>query len=176
MSGEDRALPPAERARFHGHLAKNLMHFGRALRAAGLRIGSDQIALATHAVAAVGVEERDLVYWALAACFVRRREERVVFDEAFELFFRDPFAMSHALAALISRTSIPAPSHATRRRGARADAPAAARRRTTPGAAAGVRRDDARVGGGVAAHARLRGDDRRRGAARARGHSPDDAP
>src|SRR5512140_3716811 len=132
MSGEDRALPPAERARFHGHLAKNLMHFGRALRAAGLRIGSDQIALATHAVAAVGVEERDLVYWALAACFVRRREERVVFDEAFELFFRDPFAMSHALAALISRTSIPAPSHTKAPPRSRRVAEALARTRPPP--------------------------------------------
>ncbi len=56
---------------------------------------------------AVGVENKWDVYWALAACFVRRREELVLFDEVFDLFFRDPFAMSKALGALVSRSSIP---------------------------------------------------------------------
>lgn len=87
-------------------LAGNVMHFGRALRAAGLPIGSGQIADALRALEAVGIESKDTVHAALATCFVRRREERVLFDEAFEAFFRDPFSMSQALAALVSRSAI----------------------------------------------------------------------
>lgn len=122
-------VSPEERARFHGHLGKNLLYFGRALRAAGLPIGSGQIVDATQAVEAVGVESRDVVYWALAACFVRRREELAVYDEAFTLFFRDPFAMSQALGALLSRTSIPDPSQKKAARGSRRVAEAMARAR-----------------------------------------------
>jgi uncharacterized protein with von Willebrand factor type A (vWA) domain len=95
------------RARYKGNLGANLTHFGRALRTAGLPIGSGQIVEATRAVEAVGVENKWDIYWALAACFVRRREELLLFDEVFDLFFRDPFAMSKALGALVSRSSIP---------------------------------------------------------------------
>jgi uncharacterized protein with von Willebrand factor type A (vWA) domain len=96
-----------ERARYKGNVGANLTHFGRALRAAGLPVGSGQIIDATRAVDVVGVENKWDVYWALAACFVRRREELLLFDEVFDLFFRDPFAMSKALGALLSRASIP---------------------------------------------------------------------
>ncbi len=109
MTG-DGALSPDERARFRGHLGHNLMLFARALRAAGLTLGTGQILDAERAVIEAGVETREDVYWALAACFVRRREDLVVFDEAFELFFRDPYAMSQALGALLSRTSVPDPN------------------------------------------------------------------
>jgi uncharacterized protein with von Willebrand factor type A (vWA) domain len=101
------AIDALERARYRGNLGANLTHFGRALRKAGLAIGSGQIVEATRAVEAVGVENKWDVYWALAACFVRRREELVLFDEVFDLFFRDPFAMSQAMAALLSKSSIP---------------------------------------------------------------------
>jgi uncharacterized protein with von Willebrand factor type A (vWA) domain len=107
---DDLPLAPHERALFRGHLGANLMHFGRALRSAGLPIGTGQLVDAARAVAAVGVASREDLYWALAACFVRRREELLLFAEAFDLFFRDPFALSRALAALLSRTSIPDPS------------------------------------------------------------------
>jgi uncharacterized protein len=125
-------LSPDERARFRGHLGQNLLLFGRALRAAGLPIGTGQIADAVRAVEAVGVDAREEVYWALAACFVRRREELVLFDEAFEFFFRDPFAMSQALAALLSRTSIPDPSERKTPSGSRRVREALAQTRPAP--------------------------------------------
>jgi uncharacterized protein with von Willebrand factor type A (vWA) domain len=102
-------LSAQERARFRGHLGQNLLLFARVLRASGLPIGTGQILDAVQAVAAVGVDARDDVYWALAACLVRKREELALFEEAFDLFVRDPFAVSRAMAALLSRTSIPDP-------------------------------------------------------------------
>lgn len=93
---------------FRGHVEENLLHFGRVLRAAGLPVGTGQILDAVRAVEAVGVETRAGVYWALAACFVRRREELVVFDEAFQLYFREP--PDHKVdyfADFIAKSSIP---------------------------------------------------------------------
>jgi len=100
-------MSAGERSLFRGYFGRNLLHFARALRIAGLPIGTGQIMDALRAAIAAGVEDRDTLYWALAACLVRRREELVLFEEAFDLFFRDPFALSRALAALVSKTSIP---------------------------------------------------------------------
>lgn len=101
---------------FRGHVEENLLHFGRLLRAVGLPIGSGQILDAVRAVEAVGVTRRDGVYWALAACFVRRREELAIFDEAFLLYFREP--PDHKVdyfADFIAKSSIPRSSRKPQR-------------------------------------------------------------
>ena len=66
------------------------MYFARTLRAAGLPIGSGAVLDALHAVEALGVARRDDFYWALHAVFVRRAEQRPLFDEAFHVFWRNP--------------------------------------------------------------------------------------
>ena len=101
------ALSDLERSRFKGNFALNLLQFGRALRRAGLPIGSGQIIDAARGVIEVGVATRADLFWTLSACFVRRKEEHLVFDELFELFFRDPFSMSKAHELLLSKSSIP---------------------------------------------------------------------
>ena len=90
-------------------LATALVAFGRVLRRAGLPVGTGQVLDAIAAVEAVGVERREDVYWALAATLVRRREELLVFGEAFDLFFRDPEAanVARALAQLASKAQVP---------------------------------------------------------------------
>lgn len=90
-----------------GQLEGNLLQFGRVLRAAGLPIGTGQILDAMRAVDAVGVETREGIYWALAACFVKRREELTTFDEAFTLFFRDHADQGHYLRAMVDASQIP---------------------------------------------------------------------
>ena len=73
-----------------GQLAANLMHFARTLRAGGLPVGSGAVLDALRAVEMVGVARRDDFYWALHAVFVRRAEQRQLFDEAFHVFWRNP--------------------------------------------------------------------------------------
>jgi hypothetical protein len=72
-------------------LASNVVHFARALRAAGLPIGTGRVKDALDAVAAAGLAREDF-YWALHAALVSRAEHRPVFDEAFRLFWRPPGA------------------------------------------------------------------------------------
>jgi uncharacterized protein with von Willebrand factor type A (vWA) domain len=74
-----------------GQLAPNVVHFARALRAAGLPVGTGRVKDALDAVGEVGLEREDF-YWALHATLVSRAEHRPVFDEAFRLFWRSPGA------------------------------------------------------------------------------------
>ncbi len=99
-------------------LATALVAFGRALRRAGLPVGTGQVLEAIAAVEAVGVERREDVYWALAATLVRRRDELVVFGEAFDLFFRGPDVRdaARALAQLASKPQVAAAARPGARR------------------------------------------------------------
>lgn len=81
-----------------GKLADNIAGFGRALRRAGLRVDSARIALAQQAAQLVEVGRKEDVSAALEAVLVSREQERAVFRELFEAFFRDP-AMAHKLLA-----------------------------------------------------------------------------
>lgn len=119
-----------------GRFPENVMQFVRLLRRAGLPIGTGQTLEATRAVAAVGVDRRDDVYWALHAVCVRSQAESVVFDEAFRRFFRDPFGAADALSLLLPSSKMPEkrrPRDAARRLH---EAMAEARRAAEAGAAA----------------------------------------
>ncbi len=78
------------KAAAEGRLAENVVHFARALRAAGLPIGTDRALAAVQAGAAAGFTERRDFHAALRACLISRPEHRVVFDQAFRLYWRDP--------------------------------------------------------------------------------------
>jgi len=82
-------------------LAENVAHFARALRAAGLPIGPGRVVEAVRAVQAAGFTERADFRAALAACLVSRPEERVIFDQVFRLFWRDPRFVEHMMAMLL---------------------------------------------------------------------------
>jgi uncharacterized protein with von Willebrand factor type A (vWA) domain len=71
-----------------GRFADNIVYFGRVLRRAGLKIGPGAIADAIEAVSAIGIGSREEFYTALFCTFVKRREDRPVFDEAFRIFWR----------------------------------------------------------------------------------------
>lgn len=83
-----------------GRLADNVAFFGRALRAAGLRVGPGDILDAVSALEVTGVAARQDVYWTLHALFVRRQEDHEVFDQAFRLFWRRRAATEKLLALL----------------------------------------------------------------------------
>lgn len=81
-----------------GKLAENIAGFGRALRRAGLRVDSSRIALAQEAAQIVGVASREDLGAAMEAVLVSREQERGVFRELFDAWFRDP-DMAHKLLA-----------------------------------------------------------------------------
>ena len=90
-----------------GRLGVNLMYFARTLRAAGLPIGSGAVLDALRAVEAVGVARRDDFYWALHAVFVRRAEQRPLFDEAFHVFWRNPKLLERVTSLLLPTVHVP---------------------------------------------------------------------
>jgi hypothetical protein len=90
-----------------GQLPARLLHFARALRAAGLPIGPGRVLAAVEAAAAVGLARRDDFYWALHAVLVSRAEEHGLFDEAFRLVWREPEALPSGLELLLSRSTVP---------------------------------------------------------------------
>ncbi len=73
------------------------MHFARVLRAAGLPIGPDRVIDALRALQAAGVGRREDFYWTLAAVFLSKREQQELYDQAFQLFWRDPHILERIL-------------------------------------------------------------------------------
>src|SRR5437660_4044411 len=84
-----------------GRLAENIVHFARALRAAGIPVGSGAALDALAAVRAAGVGPREDFYWTLHAVFVKRHEHSILFDQAFRIFFRRRGALDRLLASLM---------------------------------------------------------------------------
>jgi hypothetical protein len=89
---------------FAGHLSENIAHFGRALRTAGLPIGPRTVLDAIAAVEAAGLSGREDFYWTLHAVFVTRRDQSLVFDQAFRLFWRRR-ALLEKMMAMMSPVS-----------------------------------------------------------------------
>lgn len=83
-----------------GHLARNILHFARALRRAGLPVGPDRAIGAIRAVEAAGFSEKADFYWTLHACFVSRPQHRPVFAQLFRLYWRDPRYMEQMMSLL----------------------------------------------------------------------------
>lgn len=92
---------PLEAAASAGHLAENVMHFARVLRAAGLPIGPDRVLDAVRALEVAGVERRDDFYWTLASVFLDRREQFEIYDQAFHIFWRDPQLLERVMAMFL---------------------------------------------------------------------------
>ena len=83
-----------------GKLALNIAHFARALRKAGLPVGTGRVIDAIRAVEAVGFTDKRDFYFTLQACFVSRPEHRAVFAQVFRLFWRDPQFCEHMMSLL----------------------------------------------------------------------------
>ena len=84
-----------------GHIAANIMHFARVLRAAGLPIGPGQVIDAVQAIKSTGLGRRDDFYWTLHAVFVNRRDQRELFDQAFHIFWRNPQILERMMSMVL---------------------------------------------------------------------------
>ncbi len=76
--------------RASGHLADNIMHFARVLREAGIPVGPGLVIDALDAALAGPLRKRDDFYWTLHAVFIKRREHKELFDQAFHVFWKKP--------------------------------------------------------------------------------------
>ena len=84
-----------------GKMATNLAGFGRALRRAGVPTDAKRMALATEAVLLVGVDSRLDLGAAMEAVMVSREQDRLVFRELFDVWFRDPQLANKMLAQML---------------------------------------------------------------------------
>ena len=73
-----------------GQVVQNIVRLARVLRAAGLPVGPDRTVLATESALSVGLERLGVFRAALEASFVSQPEHRVIFDQAFQLFWKEP--------------------------------------------------------------------------------------
>ena len=103
MAAPHEQVPPPRT----GRLAENVMHFGRVLRAAGLPVGTDRILLALRGLELAGLESRRDFRAVLAACLVDRAEHLDLFDQAFEIFWRDPDILGRMMAMMLPKIEGP---------------------------------------------------------------------
>ena len=71
-----------------GRLPQNILYFARALRAAGLPIGPGSALDAVRAVEAAGLGDRGDFRATLRAVFVKKHEQELIFEQAFDIFWR----------------------------------------------------------------------------------------
>ena len=79
-------------------LAANVMHFARLLRRAGLPVGPAETLAGQQALSLVDLGSRSEARTALRTAMLHRHEHQDVFDQAFNLFWRDPTAAEQAVA------------------------------------------------------------------------------
>jgi uncharacterized protein len=99
----------AESAGDDGRLVANLMHFARTLRAAGLPVGPGKVLDAVAAVEKVGITDRRDFYWTLHAVFINRPDQRLIFDQAFHVFWRNPELLKKMLGLVLPEINIDMP-------------------------------------------------------------------
>ena len=93
---------------YEGRIAENIMHFARVLRRVGLPIGPNRIIDAVKAVEVAGVTRREDFYWTMASVFIDKREQFELFDQAFQVFWRNPKLLERALSLLMPENILPA--------------------------------------------------------------------
>src|SRR5882672_3413921 len=92
-----------------GLIADNVVGFARALRAAGIPVGSGAVIDALNALQAIEIGNRADVFTTLEAIFVKRHEHALIFAQAFDQFFRAAEDWKHML------DSVPLPDHARKK-------------------------------------------------------------
>lgn len=84
-----------------GRLAENVVHFARVLRSAGVPVGTDRVLLALQALRVAGIESRQDFHATLASCLIDRAEHRLLFEQAFHIFWKDPDLLGQMLRLLL---------------------------------------------------------------------------
>jgi uncharacterized protein with von Willebrand factor type A (vWA) domain len=94
---------PEARPAPHGALAANIVHFARALREAGIPVGPGAVLDALSAVEAAGFGEKEDFYATLHAVFVKKHEHSLLFDQAFQIFWKRKGLLEKLIAMMSPR-------------------------------------------------------------------------
>ena len=84
-----------------GHIAENILNFSRILRSAGLSVGPPEVLDAIRALSLVGFSSREDLYWLLFSNFVKRSDQRQIFDQAFHIFWKNPQIMERMMSMML---------------------------------------------------------------------------
>jgi hypothetical protein len=109
-------MPSEPNAAGQPMFARNVVHFVRLLRAAGLPMSPAHAVDALAALRLVDISRRDDVRAALAAVLVAAPDERELFDAAFDVFWRDPDWAGKLRALMLPRvkSGVPPPQRHNR--------------------------------------------------------------
>ena len=102
-----------------GRLVENIVHFGRALRKAGVKVGPAQLQNAVEAVAVAGFTRKIDFFHTLRATLITRSADLVVFEQVFAMFWRDPEyleRMIHLMSPVLQGQDEPRKPKAAERR------------------------------------------------------------
>lgn len=83
-----------------GALSSNIMYFARALRAAGLPVGPGSVIDAVRAVQLAGIASREDFRATLEAVFVNKYEHLILFNQAFDIFWKRRGFMEKLIAMM----------------------------------------------------------------------------
>jgi uncharacterized protein with von Willebrand factor type A (vWA) domain len=98
-------LPTSALDALPGRLADNVVHFARVLRTAGVPVGTDRVLLALEALKVAGLQSRADLYATLHCCLIDRAEHRLLFDQAFHIFWKDPDLLGQMMRMLLPQVS-----------------------------------------------------------------------
>jgi len=84
-----------------GSLPQNIIYFCRALRRAGVPVGTAQVKDTIRAVQAVGFTKRSDFFVTLQACLVTRAAHLQVFAQVFDMFWRDPEFLENMIQMML---------------------------------------------------------------------------
>lgn len=84
-----------------GRLAENIVHFARALRKAGVKVGTSQVSNAIGAIQVAGFTRREDFYYALRATLICRPEHIQTFQQVFQMFWRDPEFLERMVRSML---------------------------------------------------------------------------
>jgi len=90
-----------------GHIAENIVHFARVLRRAGVPIGPRQVLDAIEAVKRAGIRSESDLYWALHTTLICTHDRAEIFDQAFQVFWRDPRMLERMMALMLPELTTP---------------------------------------------------------------------
>ena len=99
-----------------GKMADNIVGFARTLRRAGFPMDSERISVALESALLIGLDDKQDFRAALEATMVCRQQDREVFDQLFDAYFRNPEFTQQLLAQMLPKTTEAAPSPKRRAR------------------------------------------------------------
>jgi len=81
----------------NGQLVQNIVHFARALRKAGVKVGPAQVEDAIRAVEVAGFSQKLDFYFILRSTLINRPEHLDLYHQVFSMFWRDPEYLEHMI-------------------------------------------------------------------------------